>query len=47
MWHKRIAVGLAMLAAALLVLSGVGVRAGLWPFRVGFGMFAGPMIPYH
>ena len=44
MWHKRIAVGLAMLAAALLVLSGVGVRAGLWPFRVGFGMFAGALV---
>ncbi|HEX5766988.1 MAG TPA: DUF1499 domain-containing protein [Burkholderiales bacterium] len=44
MWHKRIAVGLALLAAALLVLSGVGVRAGLWPFRVGFGMFAGALV---
>lgn len=44
MWHKRIAVGLAILAAALLVVSGLGVRAGLWPFRVGFGMFAGALV---
>lgn len=33
-----------MLAAALLVGSGLGVRAGLWPFRVGFGMFAGVLV---
>jgi Protein of unknown function (DUF1499) len=44
MWHKRVALGLAVLAVALLVLSGLGVRAGLWPFRVGFGMFAGALI---
>jgi uncharacterized protein (DUF1499 family) len=44
MWHKRVALGLAVLALALLVLSGLGVRAGLWPFRVGFGMFAGALI---
>jgi len=44
MWHKRVALGLAMLAVALLVLSGPGVRAGLWPFRVGFGMFAGALV---
>lgn len=44
MWHKRVALGLAILAVALLVLSGPGVRAGLWPFRVGFGMFAGALI---
>jgi uncharacterized protein (DUF1499 family) len=44
MWHKRIALALALAAAALLVLSGPGVRAGLWPFRVGFGMFAGALV---
>jgi len=43
MWHRRIALALAVLAAALLVASGLGVRAGLWPFRVGFGMFAGAL----
>lgn len=44
MWHKRIAFGLALIAAALLVSSGLGVRAGWWPFRAGFGMFAGALI---
>lgn len=44
MWHKRISLGLALAAVALLVLSGLGVRAGLWPFRVGFGMFAAALI---
>jgi uncharacterized protein (DUF1499 family) len=44
MWHRRIALALAVLAAALLALSGLGVRAGLWPFPVGFGMFAGALI---
>jgi uncharacterized protein (DUF1499 family) len=44
MWHRRIALALAVLAAVLLVVSGLGVRAGLWPFRVGFGMFAGAMV---
>jgi uncharacterized protein (DUF1499 family) len=43
-WHRRIALGLAVLAAALLVCSGLGVRAGLWPFRFGFGMFAGALV---
>jgi uncharacterized protein (DUF1499 family) len=43
MWHKRVALALAILAAVLLVASGLGVRAGLWPFRVGFGMFAAAM----
>jgi hypothetical protein len=28
----------------LLVISGPGTDAGLWPFRVGFGMFAGAML---
>jgi hypothetical protein len=28
----------------LLVFSGLGVRAGLWPFRLGFGMFAGALV---
>ena len=44
MWHKRITLGLAGLAALLLVVSGPGTRAGLWPFPVGFGMFAGAML---
>ena len=44
MWHRRVALALALLAAALLVFSGLGVRAGLWPFRFGFGMFAGALI---
>jgi uncharacterized protein (DUF1499 family) len=44
MWWPRIALALSILAAALLVFSGLGVRAGLWPFRVGFGMFAGAML---
>ena len=44
MWWPRIALTLSILAAALLVFSGLGVRAGLWPFRVGFGMFAGAML---
>ena len=44
MWWPRIALLLSILAAALLVFSGLGVRAGLWPFRVGFGMFAGAML---
>jgi hypothetical protein len=35
MWHKRVALGLAFAAGALLLLSGPGVRAGLWPFRAG------------
>ena len=44
MWWQRIALTFSILAAALLVFSGLGVRAGLWPFRVGFGMFAGAML---
>src|SRR5688572_20223212 len=44
MWHRRIALALAILAALLLLISGLGVRAGVWPFRVGFGMFAGALI---
>lgn len=44
MWHRRIALALAILAAVLLVTSGLGVRAGLWPFRFGFGMFAGALV---
>jgi hypothetical protein len=44
MLHKRIALALALLAAALLAASGLGVRAGLWPFRFGFGMFAGSLL---
>ena len=44
MWHKRITLSLAVLAALLLVISGPGTRVGLWPFRIGFGMFAGAML---
>ncbi len=44
MWHKRITLTLVLLAVLLLVVSGPGTRAGLWPFRVGFGMFAGAML---
>lgn len=44
MWHRRVALALALGAFALLACSGLGVRAGLWPFRVGFGMFAGALV---
>ena len=44
MWHKRITVGLAVLAVLLLVISGPGTRFGLWPFQVGVGMFAGALL---
>jgi hypothetical protein len=43
-WHRRVALGFALLALVLLISSGLGVRAGLWPFRVGFGMFAGALV---
>jgi uncharacterized protein (DUF1499 family) len=42
--HKRVTLGLAVFAVLLLALSGPGTRAGLWPFRVGFGMFAGSLL---
>jgi hypothetical protein len=35
---------LSVLAFLLLATCGPGTRAGLWPFRVGFGMFAGAML---
>lgn len=35
-WLARIAVALAILAAAALLLSGPGTRLGAWPFQVGF-----------
>ena len=44
MRHKRITLALAGLAVLLLALSGPGTRAGVWPFRVGFGMFAGALL---
>ena len=44
MWHRRIALALALLAPLLLAASGLGVRAGLWPFRTGFGMFAAALV---
>lgn len=37
----RIALALASLAAAALLLSGPGVRLGLWPFQAGFAILAG------
>ena len=43
-WHKRITLTLAILAVLLLMISGPGTRADLWPFRVGFGMFAGALV---
>ena len=44
MWHKRVTLSLAVLAVLLLAVSGPGTRGGLWPFRVGFGMFAGALL---
>lgn len=44
MWNKRVALALAVFSLVLLLVSGLGVRAGLWPFRVGFGLFAGALI---
>lgn len=44
MWHRRIALALALAAVFLLAASGLGVRAGLWPFRFGFGMFAAALL---
>jgi len=44
MWHKRVALALALAAVLLLAASGLGVRAGLWPFRFGFGMFAAALL---
>lgn len=43
-WHTRVAAALAVLAVFLLAASGLGVRTGLWPFRLGFGMFAGALV---
>ena len=44
MWYRRIALALGILAVVLLVGSGLGVRAGLWPFRVGLGMLAAALV---
>lgn len=44
LWHKRVALGLAVLAALLLVISGPGTRAGWWPFQIGLGLFAGALV---
>ena len=44
MWHKRVTLGLAVLAVLLLALSGPGTRIGMWPFRVGLGMFGGALL---
>jgi len=39
-WLARIAVALAILAAAALFLSGPGMRLGLWPYQVGLAFLA-------
>jgi uncharacterized protein (DUF1499 family) len=44
MWHRRIALALGILAAALLAVSGLGVRAGLWPYRIGLGLFSAALV---
>ena len=44
MRHTRVALALAVLAVILLAACGPVTRAGWWPFRVGFGMFAGALL---
>lgn len=44
MWLRLIAIVLAALAAALLVVSGLGVRAGLWPFQIGLALFSAALV---
>ena len=44
MGYWRIALALGILAVVLLAGSGLGVRAGLWPFRVGLGMLAAALV---
>jgi uncharacterized protein (DUF1499 family) len=44
MWHKRITFTLAVLAVVLLGISGPGTRIGLWPLKVGVGLFAGALL---
>lgn len=36
---RLVALGLALLALAMLIASGPGTRAGLWPWTVGLGLF--------
>ena len=36
MWLRRLALGIALLAAVLLLASGPGLRLGLWPLRTAF-----------
>jgi hypothetical protein len=43
-WHKRITLGLALLAVFLLTTSGPGTRTGVWPLQVGLGMFGGALL---
>jgi hypothetical protein len=43
-WHKRITLGLAVLAVLLLATCGPGTRTGLWPLQVGLGMFGGALL---
>jgi uncharacterized protein (DUF1499 family) len=43
MWLRRIALALALAAAALLACSGLGVRTGLWPFGIGIRLFGAAM----
>ena len=44
MWLRRIALALSLLAAALLALSGPGVRLGLWSFGAGLGMAGAALV---
>lgn len=41
MKFSRLAIALALIAAALLLAAGPGTRIGLWSFRSGFQLFAG------
>ena len=45
MWLRRIALALALLAVALLLISGLGVRAALWPYGAGLRLFAAAIVP--
>ena len=44
MWLRLSAIVLAALAAALLAVSGLGVRAGLWPFQFGIALFSAVVV---
>ena len=42
--HRRITLALSLLAVLLLAISGPGTRFGLWPLRVGVGLFGGALL---